>query len=60
MDLNKTSGEECKTQLDAEFGEDNCIFIQCDITNGDALKGKLTSLTHLVRLARQQSERLCF
>uniref|UniRef100_A0A4W6CY39 15-hydroxyprostaglandin dehydrogenase [NAD(+)] n=1 Tax=Lates calcarifer TaxID=8187 RepID=A0A4W6CY39_LATCA len=31
VDLNKTCGEECKTQLDAEFGEGNCTFIQCDM-----------------------------
>lgn len=39
MDLNKTCGEECKAQLDAEFGEGKCIFISCDVTNGDALRG---------------------
>lgn len=39
VDLNQICGEECKTQLDAEFGEGNCIFIQCDVSNGDALKG---------------------
>lgn len=42
VDLNQTVGEECKTQLDAEFGEGNSIFIQCDVTNGDALKGNLS------------------
>lgn len=40
VDLNKTCGEECKAQLDAEFGEGKCIFIPCDVTNGDALRGK--------------------
>lgn len=39
VDLNKTCGEECKAQLDAEFGEGNCTFISCDVTNGDALRG---------------------
>lgn len=39
MDLNKALGEECKAQLDAEFGEGNCTFIECDVANGDALRG---------------------
>lgn len=39
MDLNETCGEECKAQLDAEFGEGQSIFISCDVTNGEALKG---------------------
>lgn len=39
VDLNKAVGEECKTQLNAEFGEDNSIFIQCDVSNGDELTG---------------------
>ncbi|XP_078146852.1 15-hydroxyprostaglandin dehydrogenase [NAD(+)] isoform X2 [Centroberyx gerrardi] len=38
VDLNQAVGEECKAQLDAEFGEGNCSFIQCDVTNGDRLR----------------------
>lgn len=38
VDLNKTCGEECKTQLDTEFGEGNCTFILCDVSDGDALR----------------------
>ncbi|CAB1455928.1 unnamed protein product [Pleuronectes platessa] len=38
VDLNKICGEECKTHLDAEFGEGNCTFIQCDVSDGDSLK----------------------
>ncbi|XP_058495488.1 15-hydroxyprostaglandin dehydrogenase [NAD(+)] isoform X2 [Solea solea] len=38
VDLNQSSGEECKKQLDAEFGEGNCSFIQCDVSDGNALK----------------------
>ncbi|XP_063333186.1 15-hydroxyprostaglandin dehydrogenase [NAD(+)] isoform X2 [Pelmatolapia mariae] len=38
VDLNKDLGEECKAQLDAEFGEGNCTFIECDVANGDALR----------------------
>ncbi|KAA8595355.1 hypothetical protein FQN60_012490, partial [Etheostoma spectabile] len=38
VDLNKTCGEESKAQLDAEFGEGNCNFIPCDVSNGDALR----------------------
>lgn len=38
VDLNETCGEECKAQLDAEFGEGQSIFISCDVTNGEALK----------------------
>lgn len=40
LDLNPSCGEACKAELDAEFGEGNCIFIPCDVSNGDALKGK--------------------
>ena len=45
IDLNKTCGEECKTQLDAEFGAGNCTFIQCDVSNGDALRGNTACRT---------------
>uniref|UniRef100_A0A3Q3EBN3 15-hydroxyprostaglandin dehydrogenase [NAD(+)] n=1 Tax=Labrus bergylta TaxID=56723 RepID=A0A3Q3EBN3_9LABR len=38
VDLNATCGEQCKAQLDAEFGEGNCTFIPCDVSNGDALR----------------------
>ncbi|XP_026214623.1 15-hydroxyprostaglandin dehydrogenase [NAD(+)] [Anabas testudineus] len=47
VDLNKTTGEECKTQLDAEFGEGNCIFIQCDVSNGDELRDAFQSTVDL-------------
>lgn len=40
LDMNQSCGEKCKEQLDAEFGEGNCTFISCDVSNGDALKGK--------------------
>lgn len=54
VDLNKTSGEECKAQLDAEFGEGNCTFISCDVSNGDALRGN-TACT-----ARQTPQTYCY
>ncbi|XP_077936328.1 15-hydroxyprostaglandin dehydrogenase [NAD(+)] isoform X2 [Gasterosteus aculeatus] len=38
VDLNKACGEESKTELDAMFGEGNCYFIPCDVSNGDALR----------------------
>ncbi|XP_037328640.1 15-hydroxyprostaglandin dehydrogenase [NAD(+)] [Pungitius pungitius] len=38
VDLNKTCGEESKTELDALFGEGNCCFIACDVSNGEALR----------------------
>ncbi|KAM9769170.1 LOW QUALITY PROTEIN: 15-hydroxyprostaglandin dehydrogenase [NAD(+)]-like [Menidia menidia] len=38
VDLNQAVGEECKAELDAAFGEGNCIFIQCDVSHGDALR----------------------
>ncbi|KAL4640515.1 15-hydroxyprostaglandin dehydrogenase NAD(+)-like [Arapaima gigas] len=38
VDLNRQVGEECKAQLDAQFGEENCIFVQCDVTDDCALK----------------------
>ncbi|XP_022540268.1 15-hydroxyprostaglandin dehydrogenase [NAD(+)] isoform X1 [Astyanax mexicanus] len=37
VDLNQAVGEECKGALDLQFGEGNCIFIQCDVTD----RGKL-------------------
>lgn len=43
VDLNKICGEECKAQLDAEFGEGNCAFIPCDVSNGDALRDAFQS-----------------
>lgn len=47
VDLNKTCGEECKAQLDAQFGEGKCIFISCDVTNGDALRGNAKDIVQL-------------
>ncbi|XP_048052661.1 15-hydroxyprostaglandin dehydrogenase [NAD(+)] isoform X1 [Megalobrama amblycephala] len=38
VDLNQSVGEECKSDLDGQFGEDNCVFIQCDVTDGGKLK----------------------
>ena len=46
VDLNKTCGEECKAQLDVEFGEGNCTFISCDVSNGDALRGNTWTVLH--------------
>lgn len=37
--MNKSCGEKCKEELDAEFGEGNCTFTVCDVSNADALKG---------------------
>jgi hypothetical protein len=39
VDLNQSVGEECKKILDGEFGDGNCIFIQCDVTDRLKLKG---------------------
>ncbi|XP_076001417.1 15-hydroxyprostaglandin dehydrogenase [NAD(+)] [Genypterus blacodes] len=38
VDMNQTLGDEYKAQLDSEFGEGNCNFIQCDVSNGDMLR----------------------
>ncbi|KAM9476930.1 15-hydroxyprostaglandin dehydrogenase [NAD(+)] [Clarias gariepinus] len=38
VDLNQAVGEECKKELDEQYGQDNCIFIQCDVTDGGRLK----------------------
>lgn len=38
VDLNQSVGEECKSDLDKQFGENNCIFIQCDVTDAVTLK----------------------
>ncbi|KAJ3609902.1 hypothetical protein NHX12_021996 [Muraenolepis orangiensis] len=38
VDLNEDIGRKCKVQLDKDYGEENCTFIQCDITNGETLK----------------------
>nr|XP_061792197.1 15-hydroxyprostaglandin dehydrogenase [NAD(+)]-like isoform X1 [Nerophis lumbriciformis] len=43
VDLNKICGEECKKQLDTEFGEDSNIFIQCDVSNGVSLRDAFQS-----------------
>ena len=39
VDLNQEVGRDCQVQLDAAYGEGNSMFIQCDITDGDKLKG---------------------
>lgn len=55
LDLNETCGEQCKAQLDTEFGEGQSIFISCDVTDGDALKGNTRAGAATLRF----SERFC-
>ncbi|XP_061535085.1 15-hydroxyprostaglandin dehydrogenase [NAD(+)] isoform X1 [Phycodurus eques] len=43
VDLNQTCGEECKKQLDAEFGDGSSTFIQCDVSDGDSLRDAFQS-----------------
>lgn len=38
--MNQSCGEKSKEELDAKFGEGNCTFIFCDVSDADALKGK--------------------
>lgn len=40
VDINQNCGDSCKSELDAEFGGGSCAFIQCDVTDGDALRGE--------------------
>lgn len=47
LDMNQSCGEKCKEQLDAEFGEGNCTFISCDVSNGDALKGNAADAVNI-------------
>ncbi|KAK7929779.1 hypothetical protein WMY93_006174 [Mugilogobius chulae] len=37
VDLNASCGEQCKSELDSEFGADRSIFLQCDVSDADAL-----------------------
>uniref|UniRef100_A0A8C6SUP2 15-hydroxyprostaglandin dehydrogenase [NAD(+)] n=1 Tax=Neogobius melanostomus TaxID=47308 RepID=A0A8C6SUP2_9GOBI len=37
VDLNRSCGDQCKSELDSEFGADCSIFLQCDVTDADAL-----------------------
>ncbi|XP_020352923.2 15-hydroxyprostaglandin dehydrogenase [NAD(+)] [Oncorhynchus mykiss] len=43
VDLNQSVGEECKKILNGEFGDGNCIFIQCDVTDRLKLKDAFQS-----------------
>lgn len=45
VDLNQSVGEECKSDLDGHFGEDNNIFIQCDVTDAAKLRGNFFFLS---------------
>ncbi|XP_062851596.1 15-hydroxyprostaglandin dehydrogenase [NAD(+)] [Trichomycterus rosablanca] len=38
VDLNESVGEECKRELDQQYGEENSIFVQCDVTDGEKLQ----------------------
>ncbi|MGH0164933.1 UNVERIFIED_CONTAM: hypothetical protein FKN15_048256 [Acipenser sinensis] len=38
VDFNQEVGEQCITCLDQEFGSDNCLFIQCDVTDREKLQ----------------------
>ncbi|XP_010886554.1 15-hydroxyprostaglandin dehydrogenase [NAD(+)] [Esox lucius] len=43
VDLNQTVGEACKKDLDGKFGDGNCIFIQCDVTDKSKLQDAFQS-----------------
>ncbi|KAG5286421.1 hypothetical protein AALO_G00014670 [Alosa alosa] len=51
VDLNHLVGEKCKKDLDQEFGKENSIFIQCDVTQREKLQGAFEStVQHFGRL----------
>ncbi|XP_018422021.1 PREDICTED: 15-hydroxyprostaglandin dehydrogenase [NAD(+)] isoform X2 [Nanorana parkeri] len=39
VDQNRISGEECKASLDEQFGSHRTMFIQCDVTDQEQLRG---------------------
>lgn len=39
MDVNEAVGKDLKASLDKEFGEDRTIFLTCDVTSDEQLKG---------------------
>lgn len=61
LDVNQSCGQTSKEQLDAEFGEGNCAFIACDVSNEDALKGNARDAPTTLWLAHVQAkEGSCF
>ncbi|KAL1023720.1 hypothetical protein UPYG_G00045120 [Umbra pygmaea] len=51
VDLNQIILEDCKKVLDGEFGDDNCIFIECDVTDKSKLQDAFQStVDHFGRL----------
>ncbi|KAM6971905.1 15-hydroxyprostaglandin dehydrogenase [NAD(+)] [Aplochiton taeniatus] len=38
LDQNEIAGEECKKELDTEFGDGSSCFIWCDVSNGEKLR----------------------
>ncbi|TRY85365.1 hypothetical protein DNTS_031305, partial [Danionella cerebrum] len=38
VDLNRSVGEDCKRDLESQFGDESCVFIQCDVTDGEKLR----------------------
>ncbi|XP_053535878.1 15-hydroxyprostaglandin dehydrogenase [NAD(+)] isoform X2 [Ictalurus punctatus] len=51
VDLNQSVGEECKKELDEQYGQDNSIFLQCDVTDGGKLQEAFKStVEHFGRL----------
>lgn len=41
LDLNETTGKRTKADFAKEYGEDRVIFLTCDVTSDEQLKGRL-------------------
>ncbi|XP_062410762.1 15-hydroxyprostaglandin dehydrogenase [NAD(+)] [Sardina pilchardus] len=51
VDQNHLVGEKCKKDFDQEFGTENSIFIQCDVTQREKLRGAFErTVEHFGRL----------
>lgn len=43
LDINNTAGESFKEALDKEYGEENTLFIKCDVESEGQIKGNAHS-----------------
>lgn len=57
LDRNSEAGQESKAALDEQFEAQRTVFIQCDVTDQEQLKGKKETVSTVLRLNMQQPER---
>lgn len=43
LDINNTAGQSFKEALDKEYGQENTLFVKCDVESEEQIKGNAHS-----------------